>query len=228
MKLRPVITCEHAGNNVPSDYMHLFKDCDDVLLSHRGWDPGAIEIATALSKELSAPFFMCETTRLLVEPNRSLHSDSLFSEYTLALTDAQKSGLLNNYYHPHRTAVEEFIQKSQEAVLHLSIHTFTPIWNDVERKVDVGLLYDPDRGNESSFCEACASLLRRDLSALNVEFNEPYKGVDDGFTTYLRTKFANDRYMGIEIEINQKFVGTEYLNSITATLARALLECNLL
>ena len=221
MKLRPVITCEHAGNTVPSDYAHLFNGKEDVLQSHRGWDPGAVDVASALSKELSAPFFICETTRLLIEPNRSLHSESLFSEYSQGLNQAEKDHLLQNYYYPHRSAVEELIRNSQDTILHLSIHTFTPLWNGVSRMVDLGLLFDPDRNSETKFCEEYVNRLKGTL-AINIEFNEPYKGIDDGFTTYLRTQFEDAHYLGIEIEINQKFVGTQVLRKITDALIESL------
>jgi len=222
LKLRPVITCEHAGNTVPQTYAYLFHGKEEILQSHRGWDPGAAHVAALLSKELSAPFYICETTRLLVEPNRSLHSDSLFSEFSQSLTDEQKNLVLQEYYHPHRSAVEKYIRESAEVILHLSIHTFTPSWNGIERGVDLGLLFDPDRTSEKKFCEVYRSRLRQSLPAMNIEFNEPYKGIDDGFTTYLRTQFDDDRYLGIEIEINQKFVGTEMLNGIAKELLTSL------
>jgi predicted N-formylglutamate amidohydrolase len=221
MKLKPVVTCEHAGNTVPSDYAHLFHGKEDILQSHRGWDPGAVDVASALSKKLSAPFFICETTRLLVEPNRSLHSESLFSEYSKGLTETEKAHLLQNYYQPHRSAVEQLIRNSKDAILHLSIHTFTPLWDGLERTVDLGLLFDPERKNETKFCEDYRNRLRNSLP-INIEFNEPYKGIDDGFTTYLRTQFEDAHYLGIEIEINQKFVGTETLKVITRALVLSL------
>jgi len=227
MKLRPVVTCEHAGNSVPLNYAHLFNGKEEILQSHRGWDPGAVDVATALSKELSAPFFICETTRLLIEPNRSLHSESLFSEYSQSLTDAEKNHLLENYYHPHRSAVEQLIRNSSVGILHLSIHTFTPVWDGRERPIDLGLLFDPDRSNEAKVCEDYRTKLKKALPAMNIEFNAPYKGIDDGFTTYLRTQFNNDRYLGIEIEINQKFVGTEKLRVISKALFGSLRDFNL-
>ncbi len=228
MKLRPIVTCEHAGNSVPLNFAHLFHGKEEILQSHRGWDPGAVDVATALSNELSAPFFICETTRLLVEPNRSLHSESLFSEYSRSLTDAEKNHLLENYYHPHRSAVGQLIRNSSDGILHLSIHTFTPVWDGRERIIDLGLLFDPDRSNEAKVCNDYRAKLRKSLPAMNIEFNAPYKGIDDGFTTYLRTQFDNDRYLGIEIEINQKFVGTEKLKTISKALSASLRDFNLL
>ncbi len=77
-----IVTCEHAGNQVPECYSHIFTELTDVLESHRGWDPGALEIARFLATEFNAPLFICEMTRLLIEPNRSLHSHQLYSEYS--------------------------------------------------------------------------------------------------------------------------------------------------
>ena len=224
MILKPIITCEHGGNAVPLNYSHLFEGKGDVLQSHRGWDPGAAEVAAYLSKKLSAPFFICETTRLLVEPNRSLQSDALFSEYSKGLTEAEKSEILQHFYHPHRDTVEAFILNSTECILHLSIHTFTPVWNETPRNTDIGLLFDPLRSNEAEFCDRFQKELIQQLPSTNIEFNEPYKGIDDGFTTHLRTLFPNERYLGIEIELNQKYVGTPSWNRITTALSHGLVH----
>ncbi|MGZ5244731.1 MAG: N-formylglutamate amidohydrolase, partial [Bacteroidia bacterium] len=40
---------------------------------------------------------------------------------------------------------------------------------------------------------------------LTVKFNYPYLGTDDGFTTHLRKLFPDEKYAGVEIEINQKY-----------------------
>ena len=41
-----VITCEHGGNRIPVRYRGLFKVKKAVLLSHRGYDIGALSLAT--------------------------------------------------------------------------------------------------------------------------------------------------------------------------------------
>jgi predicted N-formylglutamate amidohydrolase len=209
--LSPLITCEHAGNFIPPGYSRLFEGQSEVLRSHRGWDPGAVDIAEYLSGKLNAPLFKCHATRLLVETNRSLWSSNLFSEYSAGLTVAEREEVLRQFYYPHRSGVEEWIRNSAETVLHLSIHSFTPVFGGVTRNVDVGLLFDPARQNESTFCETYRKRLEAILPGHSIEFNEPYKGIDDGFTTYLRQQFGNDRYLGIEIEVNQKYTGEAHV-----------------
>ena len=203
-----IVTCEHAGNQVPDCYNHLFASAKEALESHRGWDPGARELATFLATEFNAPLFVCETTRLLIEPNRSLDNDQLYSEYSQILFETDHDLLLQQYYLPHRGAVEQLILKLSKPVLHLSIHTFTPVLNGTVREVDVGLLFDPARKSESDFCDALRHELEHNLPSLNIRMNEPYKGIDDGFTTYLRTRFEDHQYLGIELEVNQKYIGT--------------------
>lgn len=222
LKFIPIITCEHAGREIPAGYDHLFKGLDDVLQSHRGWDPGALEAAKFLAEKLNAPFFKCDTTRLLVEPNRSMGSASLFSEYSIILDLSQREAVLNSYYYPHRNAVEAWIRNAPGLVLHISMHSFTPVWEGKTRDVDIGLLFDPSRQHESEFCKTWREELMTHLGDFKVKFNEPYKGIDDGFTTYLRTLFPDENYMGIEIEINQRFIGAQEQELIFEALYKGI------
>ena len=209
---------------MPEQYHHLFSNIKDILESHRGYDPGAVEIARFLATEFSAPLFLCETTRLLIEPNRSLDNHQLYSEYSRQLFETDHDLILQRYYYPHRNSVEDVISKLTKPVLHLSIHTFTPVLNGKERSVDVGVLFDSDRKAETDFCGRLADALEQMLAGMQIEFNEPYKGTDDGFTTYLRTKFVDEDYLGIEIEINQKFLGTEKWELISVGLKEVLFD----
>ena len=212
-----VISCEHAGNYIPKDYRFLFNGREEVLQSHRGWDPGALLIAKYLSRQLGAPFFFQKISRLLLETNRSLHSKELFSMYVQTLGLNVRKYLLEKYYHPYRNMVEEKIAKEIEAgheVLHLSVHTFTPQLNGVVRTVDVGILYDENQLPESEFSHAFRDKLESRLPDYNIMLNIPYNGADDGFTTYLRTKFSSNNYLGIELEVNQKYVNTPDLRII--------------
>ena len=219
-----IITCEHAGNQVPESYGHIFAELQHVLQSHQGWDPGALEIARFLATECSAPLFSCETTRLLIEPNRSLHSHQLYSEYSRKLYQTDHHSILQQYYYPHRNAVEDLIAKISKPALHLSIHSFTPVLNNQTRMVDIGILFDPDRKGETEFCKKLFDGLGQMLPRLTIKLNEPYKGTDDGFTTYLRTKFEDHEYLGIEIEVNQKYLGTAKWDMIAMALKDVLFD----
>src|SRR5262249_47965032 len=76
-----VLTCEHAGNKIPPGYSRLFRGADDVLASHRGWDPGALTLARALAKRLRRPLHFVTWSRLLVESNRAPHNPRIWSAF---------------------------------------------------------------------------------------------------------------------------------------------------
>jgi predicted N-formylglutamate amidohydrolase len=216
-----VITCEHAGNEVPDEYSHLFSNFE-VLNSHRGWDPGALEVAEYMSRATGAASFTFKITRLLIELNRSLESDALFSEFSTGLDHTAKQKLIKQYYVPYRKGVEQAIDITRKPATHLSIHTFTPVFNGVTRTTDIGILFDPSRNGETNFSVLLLSQLKAALPGLVIEFNKPYAGIDDGFTTYLRSKFNDEDYSGIEIEISQKYAGTENIHTIAKALTDAV------
>ena len=173
-------------------------------------DPGALELAQRLAARLNAPLFASTTTRLLVDLNRSLHHPRLFSEFTRQCDPEAKTKILENYYYPYRIILETAIRKiaaGGRTALHLSIHSFTPGLGKELRRADVGLLYDPQRQGERDLCRNLQIILGATAGGLLVRRNYPYRGTADGFTTYLRKKYGGGKYLGIEIEINQKYAG---------------------
>ncbi len=205
--LRLLLTCEHGGNNVPAAYTLLFKEHQQRLGSHEGYDIGAKELFLEL-EDLAQKSFCADTTRLLVELNRSLHHKQLFSSITRKLPEQEKQQILREHYKPYRERVEslvhDFIMAGRQ-VLHIAVHTFTPVLHDEERVGDIGLLYDPGRSTEQAFCREWKQQLQQLGPNLLVRYNYPYLGISDGFPTYLRRKFIERQYMGIELEVNQKY-----------------------
>lgn len=207
-----VVSVEHAARAVPPELAQLFAGAQAVLAGHRGWDRGALELARELAADLGAPLLATEVTRLVVDANRSLDNPSLFSEYTRSLPEDQRALLVRRWWRPHREAVEVALEALLRVdaspagpLLHLSVHSFTPRFEGRLRAVDVGLLYDPERPGERAFAERLARALRARSAELAVAHNEPYRGTDDGLTTFLRGRFAPETYLGIELEVSQRF-----------------------
>ncbi len=204
-----VLSCEHGGNRVPPSYARLFRGHGDLLASHRGFDPGSLELGRFLSRRSGVPLYAVTTTRLLIEPNRSLGHPQLFSQFTAPLGTAEKRKLIDHYYLPHRQRVADAISAITQRgifVLHLALHTFTPQLNGQIRRADIGLLYDPRRRHEKLLSAAWRTRLRDLRSDLRVRRNYPYLGKADGFTTCLRRQFADHLYAGIELEVNQAWL----------------------
>lgn len=222
-----LITCEHGGNDVPPEYARLFHGQRTVLDSHRGHDPGALELARCFQDRLRTALFFSTTTRLLVEINRSVGHKSLYSEFTRDLDPEQRQLIADAYYTPYRRQVEQWIAdilrgpkpqtkkpptkllraKHPDAnrVLHVAMHSFTPVLNGQVRNADIGLLYDPARQLEKRLCLAWQATLRARRPDLVVRRNYPYLGTADGFPNRLRKCFADETYASIELEVNQKW-----------------------
>ncbi len=204
-----VVTCEHGGNEVPPAYAPLFGDRGRLLESHRGWDPGALDLARQLAKAFGAACYASTTTRLLVDLNRSVGHPALFSEITRPLARADRQAILEHHYRPHRNAVEQAVAKhiaAGRSVLHVASHSFTPVLDEVVRRADVACLYDPRRSSETFLAGRWLAALARRAPALRLRRNYPYRGRDDGLTSLLRKRFADDAYAGIELEVNQSLV----------------------
>ena len=204
-----LLTCEHGGREVPDAFAALFDGQQAVLDSHRGWDPGALELGEQMSARLGVPLFAATTTRLLVELNRSIGHPQLFSEFTRDLSALQRELIIRQHYRPHRDEVEGRVARLIAAghrVIHIASHSFTPVFNGQTRRADVAWLYDPRRACERAFAATWLKDFARRAPDLQLRRNYPYHGRDDGLMSLLRKRFGNDSYAGIELEVNQRFV----------------------
>jgi len=180
------------------------------LDTHRGFDRGAARLARAISRRFGAPLHMGRVTRLVVDLNRSVGNRNLFSAVTGSLDPDQREEILERHYHPYRRGVERAVARAlaRRRVLHLSIHSFTPVLRGSVRQADIGLLYDPSRKDERRIAERWSRILKRLAPRLRVRRNYPYRGVDDGFIPHLR-RLHPSGYSGIELEVNQKWIAIE-------------------
>ena len=226
--LKLLLTCEHGGNNIPIAYQSYFRGHKEILNSHQGYDIGALELFNEL-EDIADVCFYSETSRLLVELNRSLHHNKLFSEFTNTLAVKEKNEILKHYYYPYRDKVEHMVHDlimAGRRVLHISVHSFTPILEGEVRKADVGLLYDPKRKGEQTISREWREKLVKKDADLLVRYNYPYLGISDGLPTYLRKIFKEGDYLGIELEVNQKFPEGDPVRwqSLKATFRQTLSE----
>lgn len=211
-----VITCEHASNAVPRFLMNIPKE---ALESHRGYDIGAYGVYRRLVRRLHPDFYIAgKFSRLVIDLNRSENHPDILSEYSRELKGFTRDRIFK-IWKRHHDAVESFIAKAvanaeaqgeglgAPCVIHLGIHSFTPVLNNVVRNADIGILYDPARAWETQVATSIIKEIQARAPGLKIRRNYPYLGKSDGLTTSLRKKFGS-AYVGIEIEINQKlFLG---------------------
>ena len=220
-----LVTCEHGGNEIPDAYRALFSGHQALLETHRGFDAGALCVARDFAGAFGAPLFSATTSRLLIDLNRSLGHPKVFSNISRLLPAAERAVVIEKYYVPYRSQVEQAVNaalQTHDQVIHISSHSFTPVLNGVERTADIGLLYDPRRERERQFSARWKAALNARAPALRVRRNYPYAGSDDGLTSHLRKRLPGERYLAIELEVNQLWV--EAGGTAWSELRRTLVE----
>jgi predicted N-formylglutamate amidohydrolase len=205
-----ILTCEHASRRVPPRWRARFAGRERVLASHRAWDPGALAVARALARALDAPLVAGDVTRLLVDLNRSPRNPAVVGAWGRELPVAEQERLLERHHRPHwdcvRARLDEALATGRP-VLHVGVHSFVPVLGGRRRRFDVGLLYDPARPGERRFAASWKRALEAAGSGLVVRRNAPYRGTSDGLTTALRRVHGPRRYLGVELELGQAWLG---------------------
>lgn len=208
-----VLLCEHASNHIPAEYGGLGLAAEE-LRRHIAWDIGAAGVTRLLSARLGAPAFLGGYSRLLIDVNRPLGSESsipLRSEATdipgnIGLDDAEKARRAERMFRPFHDRVAHHLDRrarSGRATRLVTVHSFTPVFLGQKRPWHVGVLYDAAK----DFGEAILAGLGAD-GTLNAAANEPYVIARDG--DYAIPVHGDDRGIPAAlIEIRQDLVATD-------------------
>ena len=90
------------------------------------------------------------------------------------------------------------------------------------RTTDIGLLHDPSRPDEDAVCKRLQKAIQRNLPALAVHRNRPYRGTSDGLGAWHRKRYDDTKLITMEIELNQRFAsGPEAVRVRDAIVAAA-------
>ncbi len=209
-----LILCEHASNKIPDRYQDLGLSESDQQ-SHAAWDPGARDLALALSRALDAPMIASTVSRLVYDCNRPPDAPSAMpeqSEYIEVpgnrdLSEAARAERVQTVYTPFCTAVSDMIaaRKAAGLVPHLiTIHSFTPVYFGTHRDCEIGILHDSD----SRLADAMLNEAHQ-LPARVIRRNDPY-GPEDGVTHSLKLHGIAQGLPNVMIEIrNDLLVGAE-------------------
>lgn len=209
-----IVTCEHASNRIPSGlYPRCLENFSKASLdTHLAYDLHAATAARRLARAKQAPILLGKWSRLCIDLNRSLRNPSVWSSLAEKMAPEEKE-FLTEYYSGYRAKVEDMIRKALDGgqVLHISVHSFAPEMQGIQRNCDIGWLYDPSRPEEKKVaCDFQDTLSR---AGWKVRRNYPYRGIADGLTTYLRRNFTAGEYLGLELELNQA-LGTGVLKVV--------------
>jgi predicted N-formylglutamate amidohydrolase len=201
-----LITCETSGS------AWLEPGNRETRLD--GFETGAVDSVAGWAAERLAETFSTACLRHryrldLVDVSRSVGHRHLFGPQTRRWSEADKQAVLTAVYHPYRNRVASAIETILQQftfVIHLSVRTFEPWHRGKPRRTDVGLLYDPSRSNEAALCMDWIDELYHHFIDLKVRRNYPRRGTVDSLTSAMRTRFADEVYLGIEVWLNRAWV----------------------
>lgn len=220
-----IFLCDHASNALPARYGMLGLDAA-AIATHIAYDIGAADVTKALAKAYGAPAVLARYSRLLIDLNRGEDDPTL----VMKLSDGRiipgncNAGpeeietRLREYHSPYHEAVEREIVAARDGswvpVL-ISIHSFTPVWNDKARPWQVGVLWDRDSRLARPLLDALTKV------GFTTGDNEPYSGALENDCLYRHGTMNGLPH--VLIELRQDLVATpEDARKIASRLKSAL------
>jgi predicted N-formylglutamate amidohydrolase len=205
-----VLVADHAMRLMPDDY-GLLGLPEREFDRHIAYDIGVEAVTRDLARRLGVPAVMACFSRLLIDPNRGEDDPTLIRQLydgavvrgNYPMSAEERESRLERFYRPYHDAVGALVasvaRQSGAAPLIVSVHSFTPRMQGVERPWHVGILWDSDPRAVLPMIE----MLARDPDIV-VGDNEPYDGALRGDTMY-RHAIVNG-YAHVLIEIRQDLI----------------------
>lgn len=206
-----VLVGDHAGAAIPAALGDLGLSAADRA-RHIAIDIGVEPLGRALSARLGAPFVWQAYSRLVVDCNRdpgdaewiAAESDGTAIAGNGGLPQTQRRARRREIFEPYHRAIADLLDRraatGRETVF-VSLHSFTPVMDGVQRPWDIGVLHD---GQEDGFALDLLDKLQK-RAGLTVGDNEPYRM--DG-TDYTVPRHAYPRRLFyVELEVRQDLLG---------------------
>lgn len=203
-------TCDHAGRRIPSALGDLGLG-EHELQRHIAWDIGAAGVMSRLAARLDA-FAIAQTySRLVVDCNRPLESPTLITPHSErtdvpgneSLSAAQRQQRIDAVFRPYHARIEAELDARRSAgrpTILVTVHSFTPVYLDVARPWQVGILYHRD----ARLAHALLRLIRAEGEWV-VGDNEPYSVSDT--SDYAIPVYGTQRGLAnVELEIRQDLI----------------------
>ncbi len=208
-----LLVCDHASNRIPASLGQLGLT-EHHLGQHIAYDIGAAEVARHLAFHLNAKAVLSRFSRLVIDPNRYLSdagSIPQVSDYILVpgnqgLEIAEQMVRVEELFLPYHEKVEEQIgvlQLSYQRPVLVSVHSFTPIFQDFERPWHIGILWNNDEDVAQLMIEEL-----RQYEGWDIGDNQPYHACEP--IGYSMEAHAESRGLPqVLIEVRQDLIDTQ-------------------
>lgn len=229
-----LIVADHAGNAFPRALGELGVDAPDRD-RHIAWDIGIAGVCHMLADLLHATLIRQNYSRLVIDCNRPHNapdsipsvSDGSHVPGNVGLSPVERAArkaAIFDPYHAHIAAELDRRQAASRPTVLIAMHSFTPVFQGVERPWHVGVLYH----HAPRFARALLATLRLDRG-LTVGNNEPY-AVGDTTDWTLPHHGERRGILHVGIEIRQDLIAqprgqAEWAERMATVLPLSLAEC---
>jgi predicted N-formylglutamate amidohydrolase len=208
-----VLICDHAGRRLPRALGDLGLPAAE-LERHIAWDIGAAGVAARLADRLDAVLVSQTYSRLVIDCNRPLdapgsivtRSDGTEIPGNRDLDAAARALRAREIFAPYhaRIAAELDARAAQgRSAILVSVHSFTPVFENVARPWHIGMLY----GKDARIARILLERIRAE-GIWTVGDNEPYQVT--ATTDYAIPVHGERRGIpSIGLEIRQDLIATE-------------------
>jgi predicted N-formylglutamate amidohydrolase len=208
-----LLVCEHASRTLPISLGTLGLSAD-ALDAHIAWDPGALAVARRMSSLLDATLIFQNFSRLAYDCNRPPEAPDAMPEVSeifeipgnRSLSSPERQARVDEIYRPFQQTLAQTIKARTDAgrdTVIVTIHSFTPVYRGVSRRVEVGILHDRDTRLADRML---ASAGQRQQFVMGR--NQPY-GPEDGVTHTLREHGLANGLMNVMIEVRNDLIRAE-------------------
>jgi predicted N-formylglutamate amidohydrolase len=205
-----VLVCEHASRFVPAELHGLGLD-DGTLEGHWAWDPGALAVAEAMSRQMDAVLVAAQISRMVYDCNRPPTAPDAIVETgegfaipgNAGLGSAERDFRVAHVYEPFHETLADVINASESAPVIVTVHSFTRYYHGQERRMELGILHDDD-------ARLADQLLQEAMwhSHHDVQRNEPY-GPQDGVTHTLKKHALPIGAYNVMLEIRSDLITSQ-------------------
>lgn len=216
-----LFTAEHASCALPCA---LSETEAQIIHTHWGWDIGIAPLLEHLCSMMACRGVQSQISRLWIDMNRAPHQEGLIKEtvedvalsFNQGVSPEMRAERIASVHEPYHQAISSAIQAHERPPLLVSLHSFTPIWNQHLRSMDIGVLFDRDE----RLAHALARLLEDE--GFFVALNEPYSGKKG--LIYAAHRHGTERAIPyVELEFNQSILSSpQRVASIASRLTQVL------
>ncbi len=228
-----LLVADHASPVIPSALHQLGLDAES-LNRHITWDIGSANLARGLADLLDAPLILAGYSRLVIDLNRQVDdstaipaiSDGTVIPGNEIVDEQQRSSRIAAFFQPYHAAISarlDHFHSNGIAPAFLSVHTCTPLLNQLQRPWHIGVMWDKD----PRIAVPLLQQLNR-MKGLCIGDNQPYSGRHPhDFTIDFHAERRGIAHVGIEVRqdlVSDAAGALKWAEILAAALAEPLAE----